>query len=343
LNIQGLGSSPSEDQNMPLMRPGDRIEDISPVKRPTTVQQGPGSQMFGSTLAAIFNAPKYHCALKSTLGRPEFAVTRLQAGPRPIEKAPVYPRDDALLVCVSLTPTAVNQWRALYGGREVGVSKSIAFATTALDLRCPMEMWVRGPFDYLHYYLSDSLLKSVADENEIATPSKLQEVFFVEDLVVAQLTRSILSQVRHGQPLDKLELDQVAMLLGAHVLQRYCRAIRATRSSRSGLRTWQRIRAAEMLRAQLDGNISIKELATACSLSSSHFARGFRRSFGTTVHQYLIRIRLEKAKALLTGTKKKLSEIAPLSGFCDQAALSRAFSRAEQETPSRWRRRNASI
>ena len=313
------------------------------MKRPNTVQQRPGSKMFGSTLAAIFNAPKYHCAMNSTLGSPEFAVTRLQSGASPIEKAPIYPGDDALLVCVSLTPTAVNQWHALYGGREVGVSKSIAFATTVLDLRCPMEMWVRGPFDYLHYYLSDSLLKSVAYENEIASPSELQEAFFIEDLVVAQLTRSILSQVTHGEQLDKLALDQIAMLLSAHVLQRYCRAIRAATSARSGLQTWQRIQAEEMLRAQLDGNISIRELATACSLSPSHFARGFRRSFGTSVHQYLIQLRLEKTKALLAGTKKKLSEIAPLSGFCDQAALSRAFSRVEQETPSRWRKRNASI
>lgn len=312
------------------------------MKRSSTVQQGSGSQMFGSTLAAVFSAPKYHCALKGTLGSPEFAVTRLQSGPRPIEKAPAYPRDEALLVCVSLTPTAVNQWRALYAGREVGVSKSIAFATTALDLRCPMEMWVRGPFDYLHYYLSDSLLKGVACENEIATPTELREVFFIEDLVVAQLTRSILFQVRHGEPLDKLELDQVAMLLSAHVLQRYCGATKAAKSPRSGLQTWQRIRAEEMLRAQLDGNISIKELATACSLSSSHFARGFRRTFGTSVHQYLIRLRLEKAKTLLSGTNKKLSEIAHLTGFCDQAALSRAFSRVEQEKPSRWRRGNAS-
>jgi AraC family transcriptional regulator len=310
------------------------------MQRPSTVRQGAGSQMFGSTLAAIFSAPKYHCALKSTLGSPEFAVTRLQSGPRPTEKAPVYPSDDALLVCVSLTPTAVNQWRALYAGQEVGVLKSIAFATTALDLRCPMEMWVRGPFDYLHYYLSGSLLKSVAHENEIANPFELQAAFFVEDLVVAQLTRSILSQVRHGEPLDKLELDQVAMLLSAHVLQRYCGATRAARSPRSGLQTWQRIRAEEMLRTQLDGNITIRDLAAACSLSPSHFARGFRSSFGTSVHQYLIRVRLEKAKALLAGTRKKLSEIAPLSGFCDQAALSRAFSRAEQETPSRWRKRN---
>src|SRR6202050_4123927 len=123
---------------MPSIRPRSRIKDIKPVQRLSTVRQESGSQMFGSTLAAVFNAPKYHCALKSTLGRPEFAVTRLQSGPRPIEKAPIYPRDDALLVCVSLTPTAVNQWRAVYGGREVGVSNSIAFATTALDLHSPM-------------------------------------------------------------------------------------------------------------------------------------------------------------------------------------------------------------
>src|SRR6202451_2964292 len=267
---------------MPAVKPRGLMENISSVKRPSTIQQRPDSQMFGSTLATIFNAPKYHCALKSTLGSPEFAVTRLQSGPRPIEKAPAYPSDEALLVCVSITPTAVDQWRGRYSGRDVGVSQSIAFATTVLDLRCPMEMWVRGPFDYLHYYLSDSLLKSVAHENEIATPSRLQEAFFVEDLVVAQLTRSILFQVRHGEPLDKLELDQVAMLLSAHVLQRYCGALRAARSPRSGLQSWQRIRAEGVLRAQLDGNITIKELATACSLPPSHFARGFRRSFGTS-------------------------------------------------------------
>jgi len=31
-------------------------------------------------------------------------------------------------------------------------------------------------------------------------------------------------------------------------------------------------------------------------------------------------------------------EIASLSGFCDQAAFTRTFSRIERMTPSRWRR-----
>jgi hypothetical protein len=43
-----------------------------------------------------------------------------------VEKAPAYPADDALLVCVSLTPTAIDQWRARYKGQEVGVTRAIA-------------------------------------------------------------------------------------------------------------------------------------------------------------------------------------------------------------------------
>ena len=298
-------------------------------------------RMFGSSLAEIFSAPDYDCRLEGSHEKPEFAVTRLRSGPRPAEKAPAYPADDALLVCVSLTPTAIGQWRARYKGREVGVTRATPFATTVLDLLCSMEMWVRGPFDYLHYYLSAPLLKRIALDNGVTPGYELREAFFIEDLVVAQLTRSIVSPVRHGEPLDKLALDQIAMLLGAHVLQRYCRTPKVATSARLGLQPWQKLRAEEMLRAQLEGNIAIKELATACSLSESHFARGFRTSFGTSVHQHLIKLRIERAKAMLSQPDKQLAEIAQLSGFCDQAAFTRTFSRVERMTPARWRKCNS--
>ena len=297
--------------------------------------------MFGSTLAEIFSAPDYDCRLQGSQEKPHFAVTRLRSGRRPAEKAPAYPADDALLVCVSLAPTAIGQWRARYKGRDVGVTRATAFATTVLDLLCSMEMWVRGPFDYLHYYLSAELLKRIAVDNGVAPAYELREAFFIEDLVVAQLTRSILPSVTYGEPLDKLALDQIAMVLGAHVLQRYCGAPKVATSVRRGLQPWQKLRAEEMLRAQLEGNITIKELATACSLSESHFARGFRTSFGTSVHQHLIRLRIERAKTMLSQADQRLAQIAQLSGFCDQAAFTRTFSRVERMTPSRWRKYNS--
>ena len=296
-----------------------------------------GVRMFGSSLADVFSTPAYDCRVVGSDQKPEFAVTRLRSGPREMEKAPVYPPDQAILICVSLTPAAIGQWRAVYNGKSVGVTRAIPFATTFIDLNCHMEMSVRGPFDYLHYYLSRELLERIALDNDVAPSFQLREVFFVEDLVVAQVTRNILSFVRHGEPLDRLALDQTATVLGAHVLQAHCGAPKFKIPPRRGLEPWQKLRTEEMLNDHLAGNITIKELATACSLSASHFGRCFRMSFGTSVHQRLIQRRVDYAKNLLSRTSKTLVEIALSAGFYDQAAFSRTFSRIEHMTPSRWR------
>lgn len=296
--------------------------------------------MFGSSLADVFSAPAYDCRVVGSDQKPEFAVTRLRSGARDMEKAPEYPSDHAILICVSLTPTAIGQWRALYNGKDVGVTRAIPFATTFIDLNCRMEMWVRGPFDYLHYYLSQTLLESIALDNGVSPSFRLQEAFFIEDLVVAALTKSILMNIDHCEPLDGLALDQIAMVLGAHTLQARCGVPKFAAGSTRGLEAWQKLRTEEMLRAHLKGNITTKQLADGCALSPDHFGRRFRASFGTSVHQRLIQLRIEHAKELLR-SRRTLVEVALLTGFCDQAAFSRTFSRIERMTPSRWRRLNS--
>jgi AraC-like DNA-binding protein len=95
-----------------------------------------------------------------------------------------------------------------------------------------------------------------------------------------------------------------------------------------------------MLRAHLEGEIRIADLATACQLSPSHFSRCFRQSFGTSVHQWLIMLRIDIAKKLLREPGLSLSEVGFRSGFCDQAAFTRAFTKLEGVTPFRWRKLN---
>src|SRR5580698_6567539 len=197
------------------------------------------SRMFGSSLADVFSTPAYDCRSIGSNHRPQFAISRLRAGPREMEKAPVYPPDEAILICVSLTPAVIGQWKALYNGRSVGVTRTIPFATTFIDLNCRMEMWARGPFDYLHYYLSRELLERIALDNAVSSSFQLREVFFVEDLVVAEVTKSILSPVKQGEPLDRLALDQIATVLGAHTLQAHCGAPRFVVPHRHGLEAWQ--------------------------------------------------------------------------------------------------------
>jgi len=142
---------------------------------------------------------------------------------------------------VSLTPSAVGQWRALYKGKSVGVTRAIPFATTFIDLNCKMEMWVRGPFDYLHFTFLRGCWR-IALDNGISPSFRLQEASFIEDLVVAQMTKGILNPVDHGEPLDRLALDQIAMVLGAHT----CKRTAARQSSHSDRGAgWKRGKSSE--------------------------------------------------------------------------------------------------
>ena len=299
----------------------------------------PLRKFYGDTLAEVFRAPLYDCSLKNACGVPDFALTRLKGKAMEMQRAPAYPEDRAVLICVALAPTPVDRWHARIAGQDVGVSRSIAFATTVIDLMKPMEMWAAGPFDYLHYYVSRDLLDRTAVENKIAPVDSFRMVFFEQDLVMAQLTKTILGQVRNCEPLSILALEDVSLLVSTHLLQHYGSDKEMLRAQRR-LESWQKIRAEEMLRAHLEGNIRIADLAAACQLSSSHFSRCFRQSFGTSVHQWLIMLRIDIAKDLLREPELSLAEVAFRSGFCDQAAFSRTFAKLEGTTPFRWRKLN---
>src|SRR5580704_9890074 len=136
-----------------------------PGKNQPRIHAKPSPPLYGRSLAEVFSTPDYDCRVIGPDQKPEFAVTRLRSASKIEEKAPEYPPDNAVLICVSLAPARLDQWRAVYNGRKVGVTRAIPFATTFIDLNCRMEMWAHGPFDYLHYYLSASLLKRIAIEN----------------------------------------------------------------------------------------------------------------------------------------------------------------------------------
>ena len=107
---------------------------------------------------------------------------------------------------------------------------------------------------------------------------------------------------------------------------------------RGGLAPWQVRRAKEMLVSRLDEPISLAELARACKLSPSHFARAFRQTTGQPPHRWLMEQRIEKAKRLLVDTTLSLAQIAQTCGFADQSHFTRVFAQLVQSSPGQWRR-----
>jgi AraC-like DNA-binding protein len=88
----------------------------------------------------------------------------------------------------------------------------------------------------------------------------------------------------------------------------------------------------------MHGRLRLSEIARECGLSTSHFARSFKTSFGISTHQWLLQHRIEHAKQLMSQTAISLIEIAVQSGFNDQAAFTRTFHQVVGVSPGRWRR-----
>ncbi len=113
------------------------------------------------------------------------------------------------------------------------------------------------------------------------------------------------------------------------------------KSIRGGLAPCQIRRVKTHIEANLDATIRVKELAELVRLSSFHFCRAFRDSFGDSPHGYVMRRRVERAQGLMLTTDVSLGQIAAECGLADQAHFNKLFRRFVGESPGMWRRARA--
>jgi AraC-like DNA-binding protein len=81
------------------------------------------------------------------------------------------------------------------------------------------------------------------------------------------------------------------------------------------------------------------QLARISGLSRGHFDRTFRRLFDATAHDYLTRVRIHAATALLAETRRPITAIALEVGFYDHSHFSRTFRRLLGIRPQDFRAR----
>jgi AraC-like DNA-binding protein len=104
-----------------------------------------------------------------------------------------------------------------------------------------------------------------------------------------------------------------------------------------GLPSYKLRRVMEFIEAHIDEPMPLERLAAAAAVSPFHFHRQFKRSTGVTPHQYIVQMRTERAKALLSGSDLPLAEVAAQSGFADQSHFTSTFRRTTSMTPRSYR------
>ncbi len=140
------------------------------------------------------------------------------------------------------------------------------------------------------------------------------------------LHRFIISQMQTSQ-CGKLEIDSMVMDLIATAFGKitsYTPNYRITESlKKNHLGTIER--GKDFIVQNFQNDVSLKEIADHCFVSSFHFARIFKNITGYSPHQFLLHVRLKNAALLLQNTKSKILDIAFSSGFNSLEHFSAAF------------------
>jgi transcriptional regulator GlxA family with amidase domain len=93
------------------------------------------------------------------------------------------------------------------------------------------------------------------------------------------------------------------------------------------------------MRDCLEEQLTLADLSVEAELSAWHFLRSFREAFGETPHAFLTRLRLERAKQLLTLSGRPVTEICFDVGFTSLGSFSTLFRRQVGLSPAEFRRR----
>lgn len=199
---------------------------------------------------------------------------------------------------------------------------------------------LEGESEHLALYVEPSLLLHAASGSHATGNVEVIEKCLPADPVISSVGFALLAELEAADTAavaGRLYAESLANVLAAHLLRHYT-ALGDNGQRFTGGLSGRKLRLVMSFIAEhYDRELSLAELAGVAAMSPFHFAREFKRTTGTTPHQYLIKFRIDRAKALLAESAIPLVEVGFRSGFSHQSHFSRLFRRVTGTTPHSYR------
>lgn len=201
----------------------------------------------------------------------------------------------------------------------------------------------RGEVRHLHLYLDPALVRDVAVGAGLdPEKAELVEALGIREPQIEHAARWLLSELRCGEVGARIYAESLANVLAVNLLRRHSSlgrsSIRKLEQERTGGLPEASLRTAlDYVGDNLAEDLTLAGIAREVRMSPYHFARMFKLSTGLSPHQYVLRQRIERAKALLTNTDLPVGVVAREVGFASPSHFTQQFRRLLGVSPSTFR------
>ena len=188
---------------------------------------------------------------------------------------------------------------------------------------------------YLELGISDSAMMGAsggaAGQIELPTYRKFA------DSRLRGLAAAVHAEMVAGFPSGRLFLDSVEQSIAIALINGHAVGHRPVDIYR-GLGAARLRRVNELIHAKMEDDLSLDEMAQSVGLSTAHFTRMFRKSTGETPHQFVLRQKIERAKAMLRAPDARILDVAVACGFKTQQHFAQVFRDVCRVSPTEYRR-----
>ena len=157
------------------------------------------------------------------------------------------------------------------------------------------------------------------------------------DARLSALVAAARAEMVAGFPSGRLFLDSVEQAMAVALVSGHAVRHRPVQLYRGGLGSGRLRRIKELVHAKMEDDLSLDEMAESVGLSTAHFARMFRKSTGETPHQFVLRQRVERAKAMLRASDVRILDVAVACGFRTQQHFAQVFRDVCRVSPTEYR------
>lgn len=172
-----------------------------------------------------------------------------------------------------------------------------------------------------------------------ASKRGMQLIAGVRDAFLHQAVRRLLAAIREADDVSEMQADSLGEVIRAHLGRVYAEGnvppVKAPARPALSANAARQLR--EFIYENLAERITLDGLARLAGMTPHHLLIAFRRAFGTTPTQYVIRQRLRQAQRRLEKPGRDITAIALDTGFSSHSHLTACFGRLVGCSPGAFR------
>src|SRR6266850_2600816 len=154
---------------------------------------------------------------------------------------------------------------------------------------------------------------------------------------LSALVGAVHAEMVAGFPSGRLFMDSVEQAMAVSLVKDHAVRHRPVEMYRGGLGSARLRRIKELVHVKMEDDLSLDEMAQSVGLSTAHFGRMFRKSTGETPHQFVLRQKIERAKAMLRAPDARILDVAVACGFKTQQHFAQVFRDVCRVSPTEYR------